>query len=76
MAELWTVNKKRELCQAELAELDHCLQQNATYVWNLVQLQNLSYMAATVHDTDWLHEICRDIDDLTDDPHAAKIKKP
>lgn len=76
LAELYTVNKRRELSRAELAEIDHCLIQNAKYVHELAYLENLSLMASMTSDVDWQHEICRDIEDLIADPHAAQTKKP
>ncbi|MGN7457903.1 DUF7667 family protein [Paenibacillus pasadenensis] len=76
LAELYTINKRREMSCAELAEIDHCLQQNAKYVHELAYLENLSIMASMTSDVDWQHEICRDIDDLMLDPHASKTKKP
>ncbi|WP_342770021.1 DUF7667 family protein [Paenibacillus cellulosilyticus] len=76
MAEICTVNKTRELRHDEIEELDHCLQQNANYIWEMLRLKNLSLMASMINDTEWQHELCREIDELADDPHASKIKKP
>ncbi|MGE7225451.1 DUF7667 family protein [Paenibacillus glucanolyticus] len=71
MAELWTIRKRRELTNAELDEMALCLDANANYVWKMVRLENLSLMASMTNDYDWLHEICRRIDEL-----EGETKKP
>ncbi|WP_437349323.1 DUF7667 family protein [Paenibacillus humicus] len=76
LAELYTLNKARELTRAEMDEFNHCLLQNAKFVHEIAYLENLSLMASMTHDVDWQHEICMEIDMLTMDPHAVKTKKP
>jgi len=64
LAELTRINRKRDLSEAEKAEMQHCLQLNSEYAWKLSQLYNWSYIASTIDDYDWLHEICAEIDKL------------
>lgn len=62
MAELWTINRKRKLTQEEQTELDQCLQVNAKLCWEMACLENASLLASMTRDTDWQHDICRQID--------------
>lgn len=71
LAELWLVNKRGRLTPEEMQEVSDCLAANATYVWNMVYLENTSLMASMTKDVDWQHEICRDIEEL----QLGKIKK-
>jgi len=64
MAELTTLQKKRELTEAELNEVAHCLQLNASYAWRLAELYNLSLLASMTDDTEELHRLCAEIDKL------------
>lgn len=63
MAELWTISTRRKLTYAEQKELDMCMEANANDVWKRITLENLSLAASMVQDTEWLHEICSDIED-------------
>lgn len=66
MAELWEINKKRELTADELTELRHCLEANANLAFKLAKLKNMSLMASMINDTEWNHEICAEIQKITD----------
>jgi hypothetical protein len=72
LAELWTINKRRQLTPAEMGEVQHCLAENVKYVWRMAYLENASLMASMTADMDWQHEICREIDELQD----GNRKKP
>lgn len=64
MAEIWTVNQKRELTEAEMKEMHICMQANSNYARKLGELHNLSLMASMVDDYAWQHEICAAIEKL------------
>lgn len=78
LAELFLVQRRRALTDAEVLEMTHCLTANANYCWELVSLQNKSYAAYAVGDMEWLHEICAEIDALetTGVQIPKKTKKP
>lgn len=77
LAELWLLQRKRTLSDAEALEFTHCLAANANYCWDLVALQNMSLAAYIVGDMDWLHNICNQIDALEEkQAHLHKNKKP
>ena len=48
----------------ERQELEQCMQWNMNRCLKACLLQNLSFAAYLVGDTDWQHEICADIDKL------------
>ncbi|WP_284644726.1 DUF7667 family protein [Paenibacillus silviterrae] len=64
MAELWTLERQRGLTDSEEAELSACLHYNAVYARKLAGLYNLSLAASMTRDTEWQHEICRQIERL------------
>jgi hypothetical protein len=64
LAELWTIKKRRELTKEEEDEMALCLEANATFVWNMFKLQNLSLLASATADHEWQHEICRQIEKM------------
>lgn len=64
LAELWLKQKKKPLSKEELDEMTHCLEANARRAWKLALLENYSLMASMVQDTEWQHEICRQIEEL------------
>ncbi|MDQ1912184.1 hypothetical protein RAC89_17495 [Paenibacillus sp. GD4] len=64
MAELWTLERQRGLTESEEAELSACLHYNAVYARKLAGLYNLSLAASMTRDTEWQHEICRQIERL------------
>jgi hypothetical protein len=64
MAELWIKQKKKPLTQEELDEMSICLEANAKRAWKLATLENLSLVASMTNDTEWQHEICRQIEEL------------
>lgn len=64
MAELTTINKKRPLTESEMDEMAICLEANAKKAWKLAALENLSLVASMSQDMEWMHEICRQIEEL------------
>lgn len=64
LAELWTLERQRGLTAKEEAELSACLHYNAVYARKLAGLYNLSLAASMTRDTEWQHEICRQIEKL------------
>ena len=69
LAELHIISKKKELTDDEVIEFNHCLSVNAKYWWELAEFENLSYVAYTVNDVPWQHEICRQIEMHQDNSH-------
>jgi hypothetical protein len=65
MAELWTINRQRELTQEEMTELLHCLAANVQRAWEIAKLKNLSLLAHMTNDTEWQHELCAKLEKLT-----------
>lgn len=57
LAELYTMSCKRPLTPAEDTELQHCLQANAKYCWDMARLNNAALLAATINDPVWLKDI-------------------
>lgn len=74
LAELFLMQKRRQLTDPEILEMTHCLAANAKYCWDLVALQNMSFVAYQAGDMAWLHDICSQIDALEE--NALKTKKP
>lgn len=68
LAELQLIAERRggydQLTVREQMDLHHCLQVNAKLVRRLDELKQLSFIAYTVNDADWQHEICRRIEEL------------
>ena len=65
MAELWFINKTRELTDSEMTEMSHCLSANAQRAWKIVKLKNLSLIVSMTNDTDWQHdELCSKIEKI------------
>ncbi|GAB7387334.1 hypothetical protein BSNK01_11700 [Bacillaceae bacterium] len=64
LAELWIINKKRPLTEAEQQEMYHCLEANAKRAWKVALLENLSLMASMTNDTQWHLEICAELEKL------------
>ncbi|TPG72916.1 hypothetical protein EEL31_00530 [Brevibacillus laterosporus] len=50
MAELWVINKTRELTDSEMTEMSQCLSANAKKVWEIAKLKNLSLIASLTND--------------------------
>jgi hypothetical protein len=65
MAELYTTQKRRILNEFEMNEMAICLQANADFVSKMNKLKNLSFIASLTNDTDWQHEICARIEELS-----------
>lgn len=72
LAELFLLQKQRQLTDAEVLDLTHCMAANAKYCWDLVALQNMSFAAYQAGDMQWLHDICEQIDALEE----GNIKRP
>lgn len=64
LAELWIIQKKRPLTPAEMADFHDCLEANAAFARKMARLENLSSMAFSTDDWDWLHRICKEIEEL------------
>lgn len=64
MAELWTKQKRRPLTESEQEEFIHCLEANANRAWKLALLENFSLMASMTNDTEWMHSLCKQIEEL------------
>lgn len=62
LAELWMINKQRELTEAEGTEMADCMKVNCDYVQKMGELDNLSYLAYSTQDWEWLHEVCARIE--------------
>ena len=75
LAELFTLQRRRQLTDAEVLEMTHCLAANAKYCWDLVALQNMSLAAYMAGDMEWLHEVCNQIDALEEKDFQTKKKK-
>ena len=69
LAELYTIQRNRDLTHAELDEMARCLQANAIWVGKISRLENLSLIASMTDDVEWLHEICARMEEL--DPAAG-----
>jgi hypothetical protein len=65
LAELWVLRNNRPLTDAEQMDYDHCLAFNASYVRRLAHLKNCSLLASMTEDTAWQHEICSQIERMT-----------
>ncbi|MBG9789197.1 DUF7667 family protein [Brevibacillus laterosporus] len=64
MAELWFINKTRELADSEMTEMSHCLSANTKRAWEIAKLKNLSLNASLTNDTEWQHERCARIEKI------------
>ncbi|MGG0793583.1 hypothetical protein ABE137_06195 [Brevibacillus laterosporus] len=64
MAELWFINKTRELTDSEMEEMSHCLSANAKRAWEIVKPKNLSLFASLTNDAEWQHEICEKLEKI------------
>ena len=63
LAELWNIHSNhRDLNEDEAEELKLCMDANLHRAQKLSDLYNYSIMASMTNDTDWLHEICQEID--------------
>ncbi|ATO47802.1 hypothetical protein ABD72_23325 [Brevibacillus laterosporus] len=58
MAELWFINKTRELTDSEMTEMSRCLSANAKKAWEIAKLKNLFLITSMTNDTEWQHELC------------------
>ena len=68
IAELWEKkNSDAGLTADERSEFAMCLDLNVTYAWKMARLENLSYVAYSTGDMDWLHDICAEIDKLEEE---------
>ncbi|OBG93871.1 hypothetical protein A9X05_09225 [Mycobacterium sp. E3298] len=56
MAELFTVNKMRDLTRSELDEMAMCLKRNAIYCWEAAYQLNMKEMESIIRDIDWVDE--------------------
>lgn len=66
MAGLYHKKKNGTATRGDLKELDMCLEANMNMVWKLNKLENMSLIASMTGDVEWQHEICAEIDKLTE----------
>ncbi|MEJ8548133.1 DUF7667 family protein [Brevibacillus borstelensis] len=64
MAELYNINRKRQLTAKEMDEMALCLQANFNRVWEIATLKNLSMLAHMTNDVEWQHEICSKLEKI------------
>jgi hypothetical protein len=64
LAELRVLQRRKKLTDAEQRELEQILDLNAEYCYRLGHLHNLSLVASLSGDTEWQHEVCREIERL------------
>jgi hypothetical protein len=57
LAELYTINKMRDLSFDELDEVANCLQVNAKLVWDMAYQENMKFMDNIVRNVDYEFEI-------------------
>jgi hypothetical protein len=68
LGELWFLKTKgRGLTEEEETELRHCLQANMEKCTKLARLYNLSHIAYATNDTEYLHSLCAEIDQIKDE---------
>jgi len=65
LAELYSVNRNRQLTDKEMDEMAICLQANFNRAWEVAKLKNMSYLAHMTNDVEWQHELCTKLDSLT-----------
>ena len=65
LAELWFIHEnQRNLTEEEWTEFKHCLTAHTNKCLKLSRLYNLSYVAYVTDDTEWLHEVSKEIDEI------------
>ncbi|OMF28081.1 hypothetical protein BK133_18875 [Paenibacillus sp. FSL H8-0548] len=64
LAELWLLQQKRRLTEAEASELNACMTLNAKYAQRVAEQYNYGIMASMTKDWSWLHEISSELDKL------------
>lgn len=64
MAELYNINRMRQLTDKEMDEMAICVQANFNRVWEVAKLKNLSYLAHMTDDVEWQHELCAKLEKL------------
>jgi len=74
LAELYTISRKRKITEAEDAEMQHCLQANASYCWEMTSLNNMALIAAGSKDKEWLQEMNKQMNELRATGRTAKRK--
>lgn len=65
LAELW--NKQSNVCELsddEKEELKMCLDAHTNLARQIAEAENMSFVAHTVEDVEWQHEICATIENL------------
>ena len=73
IAMLWYKHSYGEgLADDEIEEMKHALDANMRKAQRLADLENLSLMASIVNDTDWQHEVCKDIDKIMAEMYEYK----
>ena len=64
MAELWTINKRRQLKDDEMTEFIHCMDAHLKRAWEIAKLKNMSLLASMTNDVEWQHELCSRLEKL------------
>ena len=61
MAELYLKGKTETLTTKEIKEMFKCHEANVDMCYKIGNLYELSYQASMTNDSEWLHDICRQI---------------
>jgi hypothetical protein len=69
IGELHLLSKKRSLSYDEIVELNHCMNANSLYWWNMAQLENWSLVHYMVGDIDAQHAVCAQIEQMRESLH-------
>lgn len=62
--ELCILERKRPLTKQEVYELNEALDYLERLEWEKAKLKNLSLMASMTNDTEWQHELCKELDQI------------
>lgn len=74
LAELTRKRKTKPITDEEILEIQHCEQQNETYVESVLMLETKIKAAEIVKDTEWESQLYIQLDSLECDPHRTKVK--
>ncbi|WP_010276368.1 DUF7667 family protein [Paenibacillus senegalensis] len=71
IAELWTIQKGRQLTDEEYLDFTHAMNANAKYWWERAYLSNELVMATIAKNVDWQNEVLMEISHFD---YGIKIK--
>ncbi|ETK29790.1 DUF7667 family protein [Paenibacillus larvae] len=54
----------KKISLEDFEDLEYCLRRNSEMIRTLDELKSLAFLAHQTNDTEWLREICREIDTL------------